>query len=130
MESNHRTPAAHAIRPAAPACTVTPMNSPDPSAVTVPTTPEQAQRIKRSERLLRMDLVEDRTALKKSAIYAMIRRGEFPAPVRISARAVAWRESQVDAWIENVINTAASASQKPAQRSLLPGADTQTGGTV
>lgn len=49
----------------------------------------------------RFQFVQEATGLSKSHLYAMIRRGEFPAPVRLSARAVAWRESDVMAWIES-----------------------------
>jgi len=36
----------------------------------------------------------------KSCLYEMIRRGEFPAPVQISAGRVGWAESTVDSWIK------------------------------
>lgn len=47
---------------------------------------------------LRLPRVERLTGLKKTSIYMMMRQG-FPAPVRIGARAVAWRESDVRAWL-------------------------------
>lgn len=43
--------------------------------------------------------VEARTGLTRSAIYELMAAGEFPKPVRISARAVAWPRGEVDAWI-------------------------------
>ncbi|MBT9511344.1 MAG: AlpA family transcriptional regulator [Acidovorax sp.] len=62
------------------------------SAVTVP--------LRHPEKLLRLPRVEDATALKKSTIYAGMRDGTFPTPVRLAGgRAVAWRESEVQAWI-------------------------------
>jgi prophage regulatory protein len=54
---------------------------------------------KNTERLIRLPLVEEKTGLKKSTIYAGAKDKTFPAPVRLSARAVAWRESEVDRWI-------------------------------
>ena len=33
-------------------------------------------------------------------IYAMIAEGEFPAPIRIGRRAVAWRLSDIESWVE------------------------------
>ena len=36
--------------------------------------------------------------LSRSTIYEMIRRGEFPAPVRLGVRAVGWRRSDIEAW--------------------------------
>lgn len=53
----------------------------------------------RPEKLLRLDAVEERTGLKKSSVYAGMKSHTFPAPVRLSARAVAWRESEIDQWI-------------------------------
>lgn len=52
-------------------------------------------------RLLRLVAVEGLTGLRKSTIYAGManKPPTFPTPVRISARAVAWRESDVLAWI-------------------------------
>ena len=52
------------------------------------------------ERLLRLPAVEADTGLKKSAIYAGVSAGTFPRPVRLSRRFVAWRESDVQAWIK------------------------------
>ena len=52
-------------------------------------------------RLLRLPGIEALTGLKKSTIYTHMANKDdpFPAPVRIGARAVAWRESDVLAWI-------------------------------
>lgn len=52
-------------------------------------------------RLLRLPSIEALTGLKKSTIYGHMANKDdpFPAPVRIGARAVAWRESDVLAWI-------------------------------
>ena len=39
--------------------------------------------------------------LSRSTIYEMIGRGEFPAPVRLGARAVGWRRSDIEAWLDS-----------------------------
>ncbi len=49
-------------------------------------------------KLLRLPAVEELTGLKKSTIYAAVHAKTFPAPVRLSARAVAWREEQISSW--------------------------------
>lgn len=37
----------------------------------------------------------------KDTYYRLIKEGKFPAPVRLAGgRAVAWRESDIDRWIE------------------------------
>ena len=56
-------------------------------------------------KLLRLPFVEERTGLKKSTIYAGVKAKTFPAPVRLSARAVAFREEDVDRWITGRITT-------------------------
>ena len=51
------------------------------------------------EILMRRPAVEAKTGLSRSALYAMMAEGRFPRPVRISAKAVAWRASEVAAWM-------------------------------
>jgi prophage regulatory protein len=53
--------------------------------------------------LLRLPLVERRTGCKKTSIYTGVKAGTFPAPVPLSARAVAWREEDIDRWISERI---------------------------
>lgn len=52
-----------------------------------------------ADRHLRRPAVESATGLSRSTIYDMMTRGEFPRPVRIGRRAVAWPESEVVAWL-------------------------------
>lgn len=49
-------------------------------------------------KLIRLPIVENLTGLKRSSIYGLMRARTFPGSVRLSARAVAWRESEVLAW--------------------------------
>lgn len=53
---------------------------------------------RKPEKLLRLPDVESLSALKKSSIYAGMKAGTFPPCVRLSARAVAWRESDIATW--------------------------------
>lgn len=50
--------------------------------------------------LLRRPEVEARTGLSRSTIYAWLGRGDFPQPVKLGTRLVAWRESDITAWLE------------------------------
>jgi prophage regulatory protein len=52
-------------------------------------------------RILRLPDVEAVTGLGKSRLYEMERRGEFPARVRLSARASGWRSDEIQAWLES-----------------------------
>lgn len=56
---------------------------------------------KPSSRLIRRPEVEEMTGLPKSTLYDYLAAGTFPAPVKLSARSVAWRLSEVEAWIES-----------------------------
>ena len=54
------------------------------------------------ERLLRArDVYADRLHLSRSAFYDLVRNGDFPPPVRITAQRVGWRESAVDSWVRS-----------------------------
>lgn len=50
-------------------------------------------------RLLRIADVKRKVGLSQSLIYKKISDGEFPAPVPIGGRAVAWLEAELDDWI-------------------------------
>ena len=56
------------------------------------TTPPTLQRIKQ---------VIQRTGVSRTVLYSLMARGEFPKPVKISARAVAWDSHAVTAWIQS-----------------------------
>jgi prophage regulatory protein len=60
--------------------------------------------------LLRRKEVEARTGLPRSSIYALIAKKEFPAPINLTARAVAWPSDAIDAWIAERIASAKKAS--------------------
>ena len=49
---------------------------------------------------LRLPIVLHRTGLGRSTIYRMIANKQFPEQVRIGVRAVAWRQVDIDEWIE------------------------------
>jgi prophage regulatory protein len=34
-----------------------------------------------------------------TSLYAAIKRGDFPAPVKLGARAVGWRRSDIENWL-------------------------------
>lgn len=55
-------------------------------------------------RLIRLPEVLAKVGLGKSALYALISAESFPAPARIGAVRV-WSEVEVDAWIEQVLET-------------------------
>ncbi|HID9655240.1 TPA: helix-turn-helix transcriptional regulator [Serratia marcescens] len=56
-----------------------------------------------NKKLIRLPEVIKRTGFGKTWIYELIRAGRFPSQVKIGERAVAFIESEVDAWIDNAI---------------------------
>ena len=54
-----------------------------------------------SLRLMRLPEVLRITGFSRSTLLAMVARRDFPAPLRIGRRAVAWRAREVIAWIES-----------------------------
>ena len=50
--------------------------------------------------LLRRPDVEAITGLSRSSIYAAMSRGDFPRPVSIGKRAVAWPRTVIESWVE------------------------------
>jgi prophage regulatory protein len=45
-----------------------------------------------------MGAVQRRTGLGRSTIYRLIAANQFPAPVRLTGRAVGWRSTDIDRW--------------------------------
>lgn len=50
--------------------------------------------------LLRLPRVLERTGLSRTHLYRLAALGNFPAPVKISHRASAWLESEINDWID------------------------------
>lgn len=48
--------------------------------------------------ILRRDAVEKATGLPRSTIYEKMARGEFPKPIKLSAKSVGWLENEIAAW--------------------------------
>lgn len=52
-------------------------------------------------RILRCRQIQLRTGLSRSSIYALMGKGQFPSPVRLSAQSVGWLEHEINNWIVN-----------------------------
>jgi prophage regulatory protein len=55
--------------------------------------------------LIRLPEVGRRTSLSRSEIFKRMHAGKFPHYVKIGARAVAWVEDEIDAYVEDKIAT-------------------------
>ena len=51
--------------------------------------------------LLTRPEVERRTGLSRSTLYRKMREGTFPVPLKVSERAVRWRESDIRAYVDS-----------------------------
>jgi prophage regulatory protein len=49
--------------------------------------------------MLKLREVSARTTMERTTIWRAVRKGTFPRPLRISKQRVAWRESEVEAWL-------------------------------
>lgn len=61
-----------------------------------------------SARLIRMSEVEYLVGLRRSAIYLLISRSEFPAPIKLGS-ASRWSLRAVNAWMDERIKEAEAA---------------------
>ena len=57
-------------------------------------------------RLLRLPEVKHQVGLGRTEIYRRIKIGEFPAPISLGARAVAWTSDSIETWISARIKAA------------------------
>lgn len=59
------------------------------------------------QRLLRLPEVCTLVGMGKSSIYEGVKSGTFPAPIKLSRRAVCWPAAAIDAWITERIKAGA-----------------------
>lgn len=59
-------------------------------------------------KLLRRPEVQARTGLARSTIYKLIAAGDFPEPIKLTTKAVAWPQADIDAWINSRIATSST----------------------
>jgi len=57
-----------------------------------------------NKKLIRLSAVINKTGYSKSWIYKLIRIKQFPQPIKIGSRAVAFIEDEIDEWIEVLIS--------------------------
>lgn len=53
----------------------------------------------------RLPTVSERTGLSRSTIYRYLDEGIFPKPMQIGHRAVGWKSSDIDDWLNSRHNT-------------------------
>lgn len=58
-----------------------------------------------THRFLRLTVIKNMTGLSRSTIYMRIAEKRFPKPIKLSERAVAWLESDINTWMEQQIKS-------------------------
>lgn len=53
-------------------------------------------------RLLRVKEVEQELGISRTTIWRLVKAGAFPPPLRITSKAIAWRQSDILAWQEQL----------------------------
>lgn len=53
-----------------------------------------------SEQLIRLKEVSKKFCIPTSTIWDWIKKGKFPKPIKLGERFIAWRESELTAWLE------------------------------
>lgn len=79
-----------------------------------------------AERLVRLPEVRFLTGLGKSSIYDAVKAGTFPQAVRLTEYAVAWRKSEVDAWIAQRPSAAEPVALAPIPKARAEAAPART----
>ncbi len=51
--------------------------------------------------LMRFPAVRDAVQLSRTTIFRLERAGNFPARRQLGARSVAWKKSEIEAWIDS-----------------------------
>jgi prophage regulatory protein len=54
-------------------------------------------------KMLRINQVMTITAMSKTTIYRWINANQFPKPINLSSKSVAWLESDINDWIQSKI---------------------------
>lgn len=71
--------------------------------------------------LIRLPAVIQATGLSRSSLYLKISQGDFPPPVKLSERASAWVDDEINAWIDRQIERRNPPDAKPVKPSRRAG---------
>lgn len=62
-----------------------------------------------ADRFLRLPAVEQLVGIKRSTIYRQVAAAVFPKPIRLGPNTVAWRESEIHAWMAEKVTASTEA---------------------
>ncbi len=72
-------------------------------------------------RICRLPEVVKMTGLSRSAIYALIAEGRFPAQINLGPRTVGWAEREINEWIEMRIAESRDAQTRDSSNARTAG---------
>ena len=61
--------------------------------------------------LIKLPEVKRRTTLRTSEIYRRLEAGTLPKQIKLGAKAVAWREHEINAWINQRVAESVGVAQ-------------------
>lgn len=64
-------------------------------------------------RLIRLNAVLQMCSLSRAALYRGIKGRTFPAPIKLSARSVAWLHAEVILWVDERVKERDAKKDKP-----------------
>lgn len=50
-------------------------------------------------KLIKRPAVQELTQVSRSSLYLMMSKGEFPKPIKLGSKSVAWLESEIFDWV-------------------------------
>lgn len=74
-------------------------NDPPPSLPMASLKPNQPTVVSPGERLLRLPELVRTIGVSRATVYRYVGSGRLPVPVKLSTRCVAWRASEITAWM-------------------------------
>ncbi len=77
------------------------------------------------EMLYRLPAVKTITGRGRATIYKDIAAGHFPRPVQLGAQSVAWKKSELDAWIASRPITVDERQARGRRRAAVPTRDSR-----
>ena len=57
-----------------------------------------------AKRFMRLPETLDKTGVQKSKLWDMVKKEEFPQPIKLSPGTTVWIEEEVDQWVEDKIS--------------------------
>lgn len=72
------------------------------------------------DKIIRIEEVESASGLSRSTIERLLKKRQFPAPVRLSQNAKGWFLSQIKAWQESLVPVGPKPEPEAEERGSAP----------